>query len=174
MRHVADTRRPPAGLVSHSQSGTSASAAKHAAADACRAERHLESQVTVGAGGKRRLPAGKGSSVFKVFAYLTKREGSTREALMDYYENHHVPLVLSLAPMPRVYKRNYLRRGDAANLESPAIEFDVVTEMVWDDRAGFENWITSLGVPAIAEDEARFLDRSKTKAYVIDEGVSAA
>ena len=92
---------------------------------------------------------------------------------MDYYENHHVPLVLSLAPMPRVYKRNYLLRGDPANLESPAIDFDVVTEMVWDDRAGFENWVTSLGVPAIAEDEARFLDRSKTKAYVIDEGVSA-
>ena len=111
--------------------------------------------------------------MFKVFAYLTKREGSTSEALMDYYENHHVPLVLSLAPLPRVYKRNYLHRGDAANLESPAIDFDVVTEMVWDDRAGFENWITSLGVPAIAEDEARFLDRSKTKAYVIDEGVSA-
>jgi uncharacterized protein (TIGR02118 family) len=111
--------------------------------------------------------------VFKVFAYLTKREGSTSEALMDYYENHHVPLVLSLAPLPRVYKRNYLRRGDAANLESPEIDFDVVTEMAWDDRAGFENWISSLGVPAIAEDEARFLDRSKTKAYVIDEGVSA-
>ena len=112
--------------------------------------------------------------MFKVFAYLTKREDLTREALIDYYENHHVPLVLSLAPLPRVYKRNYLLRGDAANRESPEIEFDVVTETVWDDRAGFENWITVLGVPAIAEDEARFLDRSKTRAYVIDEGVSAS
>jgi EthD domain len=112
--------------------------------------------------------------VFKVFAYLTKREGTTTDALIDYYENHHVPLVLSLAPVPRVYKRNYVVGGDAANLESPAIEFDVVTEMVWDDRAGFENWITRLGVPAIAEDEARFLDRAKTRAYVIDEHVSAS
>jgi hypothetical protein len=111
--------------------------------------------------------------VFKVFAYLTKREDLTPEAFIDYYENHHLPLVLSLAPAPRVYKRNYLVRGDAVNLESPAIEFDVVTEIVWDDRAGFENWITRLGVPAIAEDEARFLDRSKTKAYLIDEHVSA-
>jgi len=111
--------------------------------------------------------------VFKVFAYLTRREGSTREEFIDYYENRHVPLVLSLAPMPRVYKRNYLRQDDAASLESPAIGFDVVTEMAWDDRAGMENWITALGVPAIAEDEARFLDRSKTRAYVIDERVSA-
>jgi uncharacterized protein (TIGR02118 family) len=112
--------------------------------------------------------------VFKVFAYLNKRPGTTAEELKDYYENHHVPLVLSLAALPRVYKRNYVVRGDAANRESPTIDFDVVSEMVWDDRAGFENWIKVLGVPEIAEDEARFLDRAKTRAYVIDEGVSAA
>jgi len=42
------------------------------------------------------------------------------------------------------------------------LTFDVVTEMAWDDRAGFETWITCLGAPAVAEDEARFLDRSRT------------
>ena len=46
--------------------------------------------------------------------------------------------------------------------------------MAWDDRSGFEHWITTLGVDAIATDEANFLDRSKTKAYVIDEHASAA
>jgi hypothetical protein len=111
--------------------------------------------------------------MFKVFAYLTKRDGSTSDEFIDYYENRHIALVLSLAPMPRVYKRNYLVRGDAANLESATIDFDGITEMAWDDRAGFEEWISLLGVPAIAEDEARFLDRSKTRAYVIDERVSA-
>lgn len=111
--------------------------------------------------------------MFKVFAYLTKRQGTTSSEFIDYYENHHIPLVLSLAPAPRVYKRNYVVRGDAANLESPTIDFDGVTEMAWDDRAGFEQWIRLLGVPAIAEDEARFLDRSKTRAYVIDERISA-
>jgi uncharacterized protein (TIGR02118 family) len=111
--------------------------------------------------------------VFKVFAYMAKHHDITSDAFIDYYENHHVPLVLSLAPMPRVYKRNYLVRGDTANLESPAIDFDGITELAWDDRAGFENWITRLGVPQIAEDEARFLDRSKTTAYVIDERASA-
>ena len=133
---------------------------------------NLDNPVNVRVGVLRRPPAGGGSPVFKVFAYLTKREGSTREEFIDYYENRHVPLVLSLAPMPRVYKRNYLRQSDPASLESPAIGFDVVTEMAWDDQAGMENWITALAVPAIAEDEARFLDRSKTRAYVIDERVS--
>jgi EthD domain len=110
--------------------------------------------------------------VFKVFAYLTKRQDLTSDAFMDYYENHHVPLVLSLAPRPRVYKRNYVVRDDAANLD--VITFDVVTEMAWDDRAGFESWIALLGVPAIAEDEARFLDRSQTKAHLVDERSSAS
>ena len=112
--------------------------------------------------------------MFKVFAYLTKRPGTTREEFIDYYENHHVPLVLSLASMPRVYKRNYVVRGEASGSGTPGLDFDVVTEMAWDDRAGFEEWIALPRVPAIAEDEARFLDRSKTKVHVIEERVSAA
>jgi uncharacterized protein (TIGR02118 family) len=107
-------------------------------------------------------------------AYLSKRSDITTKAFIDYYENHHVPLVLSLASLPTVYKRNYVVRDDAANRESPSIDFDCVTEMVWDDRAGFENWITTLGVDVIATDEANFLDRPQTKAYLIDEHVSAA
>jgi uncharacterized protein (TIGR02118 family) len=107
--------------------------------------------------------------VFKVFAFLSKRSDITTEAFIDYYENHHVPLVLSLAPRPKVYKRNYIVRGDAANRESPTIAFDCITEMVWDDRSGYENWVTTLGVEAIATDEANFLDRPETKAYLIDE-----
>jgi hypothetical protein len=112
--------------------------------------------------------------MFKVYAYLSKRPDMTTDAFIDYYENHHIPLVLSLAPMPAVYKRNYVVRGDEANRESPTIDFDVVTELVWNDRSGFENWVTRLGVPAIADDETNFLDRGRTKAYVIDERVSAA
>jgi EthD domain len=112
-------------------------------------------------------------TVFKVFVYLSKRQDITSDAFIDYYENHHVPLVLSLAPMPRVYKRNYVVRGGAASLGPTAIDFDVITELVWDDRAGSEDWMSRLGVPEIAEDEARFLDRSKTRAHVIDERVSA-
>jgi uncharacterized protein (TIGR02118 family) len=110
--------------------------------------------------------------MFKVFAYLTRRQGTTREEFIDYYENHHVPLVLSLASMPRVYKRNYVVGAKAPGPDSPDIDFDVVTEMAWDDRAGFEEWMALGGIPAIAEDEARFLDRSKTRAHVIEERVT--
>jgi hypothetical protein len=110
--------------------------------------------------------------MFKVFAYLTKRSDLSPEAFIDYYESRHIPLVLSLAPMPKVYKRNYIVRGDDANREDPSIDFDVVTELGWDDRSGFREWVTRLGVEQIAADEARFLDRGKTRACAIDERIS--
>jgi hypothetical protein len=66
----------------------------------------------------------------KIFAFLTKREDLETQAFIDYYENHHVPLISSLAPTPIVYKRNYLMRGDELNRqEDDTIDFDVVTEL---------------------------------------------
>ncbi|MFF5081657.1 hypothetical protein ACFY36_31800 [Actinoplanes sp. NPDC000266] len=39
--------------------------------------------------------------------------------LVDYYENHHVPPILSLAPAPLGCQRNFIDAGD----------FQVVTEL---------------------------------------------
>jgi hypothetical protein len=107
--------------------------------------------------------------MLKVFAFLTKREDLETEAFIDHYENHHVPLVLSLAPRPPVYKRNYVVRGDELNREDPAIDFDVVTELVFPDRPAFAAWMEKLSVEEIGVDEERFLNRSRTRAYVIEE-----
>ena len=41
-------------------------------------------------------------------ALLTARPGMPCEECVDYYENRHVPLILSLAPPPLVYSRTYL------------------------------------------------------------------
>jgi uncharacterized protein (TIGR02118 family) len=107
--------------------------------------------------------------MLKVYAFLTKREGMETQAFIDHYENNHVPLVLSLVPTPIVYKRNYLVRGDEFNREEDTIDFDVVTELVFSDRAGFVEWVEKLSVEAIATDEEKFVDRSRTRAYVIEE-----
>jgi uncharacterized protein (TIGR02118 family) len=109
----------------------------------------------------------------KVFAFLTKREGIDTQAFVDHYENNHIPLVLSLAPTPLVYKRNYVVRGDELNREDDSIDFDVVTELVFSDRNAYLAWIEKLGVDAIATDEQRFLERSRTRAYVIEEHSTA-
>lgn len=111
--------------------------------------------------------------MLKVFGFLTKREDIDTQAFIEYYEKNHVPLVLSLAPTPTVYKRNYIVRGDEFNREDAAIDFDVVTELVFPDRAAFVAWIEKLSVEQIGTDEQKFLDRSRTRAYVIEEHVTS-
>jgi hypothetical protein len=116
--------------------------------------------------------------MFKIMAFLTKSEDIETRAFIEYYENHHVPLIRSLAPTPIGYKRSYLVRGDDLNVEGGAIGFDVVTELVFPDRAAYLAWGRALsdstaGRPIISEDESKFLDRSRTEAYVVEEHVSS-
>jgi len=112
--------------------------------------------------------------MLKVLVFLTKREGMETRAFIDHYENNHVPLVCSLAPPPVVYKRNYVVRGDELNREHASIDFDVVTELVFADRAAFLAWLAKLfDSEQVATDEAKFLDRSRTGVYVIEEHVTS-
>jgi hypothetical protein len=111
-----------------------------------------------------------------MLSYLVKREGMSPEEFVDYYENHHVPLILSLAPPPVVYKRHYLQRGDALNLGETDIDFDVVTEQVFADRAAFQSWLGAVTAgnagERVAADEARFLERSRTRSCVVSDYVT--
>jgi len=115
--------------------------------------------------------------MFKVFGFLTKKEGMETQAFIDYYEQKHVPLICSLAPTPLVYKRRYLVRGQELTKEGGAVDFDVMTELAFPDRAAFLAWRAQLSGPGageqVAADEARFLDRSRTRAYVVEEHVTA-
>ena len=115
--------------------------------------------------------------MFKVYGFLKKKEGITTQAFIDYYENHHVPLICRLAPTPDVYKRNYLSRGDELNREENTIDFDVVTELVFSTRAAYLAWRAALSKPGSGEqvvaDEEKFLDRSRTKACIIEEHVTS-
>jgi EthD domain len=99
--------------------------------------------------------------MLKILAFLSKRENIETRAFIEYYENHHVPLICSLAPTPIVYKRNYLMRGDELNTqEDHTPDFDVVTELVFPDRAACLAWGAALGTGApgeqVAADELSF------------------
>jgi hypothetical protein len=114
--------------------------------------------------------------MFRILSYLTKRDGMASDEFVDYYENHHVPMILSLAPPPSVYKRHYLQRSDAFNIGEAGIDFDVVTEAAFADRAAFESWVGAVTAgdagARVAEDEARFLDRTRTRCCVVSDYVS--
>jgi hypothetical protein len=47
--------------------------------------------------------------VIKVMAFLVKRGDVSMSELIEHYENHHVPLILSLGPAPRAYRRNFIQ-----------------------------------------------------------------
>jgi uncharacterized protein (TIGR02118 family) len=115
--------------------------------------------------------------MFKVLAFLTKREGIETQAFIDYYENKHVPLICSFAPIPLVYKRRYVVRGGELTKEGGAVDFDVVTELGFPDQAAFLAWTARLSGPGageqVAADEAMFLNRSRTRAYVVEERLTS-
>jgi hypothetical protein len=115
-------------------------------------------------------------AVLRILSYLVKRDDMATDEFVDYYENHHVPLIVSLAPPPVVYKRHYVQRGDAVNIGEAAIDFDVVTEQVFADRAAFQSWIDSVTAgdagERVAADEARFLDRSRTRSCIVNDYVT--
>jgi uncharacterized protein (TIGR02118 family) len=111
--------------------------------------------------------------MIKVFGYLKRKPGLSPQQFADYYEHNHVPLVLSKAFVPMVYKRNYIQRGDAFNIEGNEISFDCMTELVFTDREDLSAWMASLGVDEIARDEENFIDRAATRAYVVNERTTA-
>jgi hypothetical protein len=109
-----------------------------------------------------------GIKMFKLMSFLTKKEGMSMGEFIDYYENHHVPLIASLAPVPNGYKRNFVLRDN--NLSADG-DFDVITEMFFEDREAFETWLAKMYAPdtGVIEDEMRFLDRTKTRPHLIEE-----
>jgi EthD domain len=106
--------------------------------------------------------------MLKVMAFLVKRPDISREKLIDYYENNHVPLILSLGPPPARYTRNYIQRDVTAE---PRDDFDIITELEFADVGTYRAWVGAMYAPGsgVAEDEAKFLDRSKTRSYTVIE-----
>jgi hypothetical protein len=115
--------------------------------------------------------------MYNVFAFLNKRGDISTDQFIDYYENNHIPLILSLAPAPLTYKRRYVVHDEKLTEASPNIDFDVMTELGFSDRAAFLAWMGKLYGPEageqVATDEARFLDRSRTRAYIVDERITS-
>jgi hypothetical protein len=107
----------------------------------------------------------------KVMAFLAKRPGISSEELVECYENRHVPLILSLAPPPARYTRNYIQPGAAAELRD---DVDIVTELEFADAGAYQAWVAAMYAPGsgVADDEAKFLDRSKTRSYTVIERTS--
>ncbi|RSM76968.1 EthD family reductase [Kibdelosporangium aridum] len=104
--------------------------------------------------------------MLKVLAFLARKPGLTMDEFVDYYENHHVPLIVSQGHGLLGYKRNYIRDG--------ADGVDVVSEFYFANEGSYRSWAAAMYSPetGVADDEANFLDRSKTRSYVVEEHTS--
>jgi len=106
--------------------------------------------------------------MFKLIAFLTRKAGLSQAAFVEHYEQRHAPLIMSLAPPPLRYERRYLERERPLGGRAPPVDFDAMTELWFEDKDAYRAWMTAIGDPRVAEDEARFLDRAKTRAYAVE------
>ena len=107
------------------------------------------------------------SEMHKILIFLKRRPGLSLEEFRDYYESRHVPLCMKYMAGARRYLRRYVQtQADAAG-NPRELDFDVITELWFNDRAAFETALKFVGrgiLPKeIIADEEQFLDRSKTK-----------
>ena len=113
--------------------------------------------------------------MFKVIALLARKPGMSREAFIRHYETTHAPLGRKLFPQMVGYRRNYVDlTGAIIAAGAGAPDFDVVTEIWFSDRASYEAMLAShASDPAVGslidQDEENFLDRSKTRFFIVEE-----
>jgi hypothetical protein len=116
--------------------------------------------------------------MFKCVALLRRRAGLPREAFIDYYENKHSVLIRRLLPGILDYRRNYVDLQSAfVFADASPIDFDVVTELRFADRAAYDRFVARAAEPdiarQIAQDEENLFDRGATRMFVVDERASS-
>jgi hypothetical protein len=118
-------------------------------------------------------------AVLKVMLLLKRKPGLSLAEFIERYETLHVPAVEQHATVMRRYERHYLHPGSHVMfgdvVEEP--EYDVITELWYDDRAAFEQQQDGLRgrpevVAEVIADEESLFDRSKSRCVFVEDRVS--
>jgi hypothetical protein len=122
----------------------------------------------------KELGSAAGGTMFKAIAFLTRKPGMPQKDFVDYYENQHSKLIWSLFPWIVEYRRNFIDMKDAIMAPAaPALDFDVVTELWFADRSGYDKMLAAHANPevggAVARDEENCFDRTKTRFFAVEE-----
>jgi EthD domain len=118
--------------------------------------------------------------MIKLMAFVSRLPHVDRAAFRAHYEARHAPLILRLIPSIRSYERNY---PDYSKVRPPEgktadeiVGFDAVAILTFADRDGLDAFKRAMRDPdtlrIIQDDEALFLDGSKSRLYVVEEHVS--
>ena len=121
--------------------------------------------------------------MIKIVIFMKKKEGLSREQLIDYYENSHVPLIMEQsAPYMLDYRRSYPDWSDPISFSknfdfnddmTPDHDFDVITEIWVKDRETLNAMFAAAGTPeqvkAIQADAGRFRIQSSVRTFITQE-----
>jgi uncharacterized protein (TIGR02118 family) len=115
--------------------------------------------------------------MLKVVVLLKRKPGMSREDFVRYYESRHAVLATELVPGLLDYRRTYVSGERPAFGAAPdSLDFDVITTLVFADRAAYEHAFHTLQRPEIArriaDDEEQLFDRSCIRSYLAEEYVS--
>ena len=115
--------------------------------------------------------------MIKMITLMRKREGMSREELVDYYENHHVPLSMELFPQIVKMTRNFPTTDNfhyVSSTASPQVPYDVVTEHWFADQASYDQMMADFAADPekfqkLSEDEEKFCDKRSVLMFMVEE-----
>ena len=115
--------------------------------------------------------------MFKAMALLCKRADMSKEEFIEYYEKVGAKLLLKYQPQLCGFRRNFLDLNGAVIYPgAKALDFDVIAEFWYPDRAAYEAAMDVFNHKEtddlLSDDEDKFLDRTKTRFFIVDEFVS--
>jgi uncharacterized protein (TIGR02118 family) len=120
---------------------------------------------------RRSAGAIREDKVLKVVFFIRKRADLSREAFRRHYETSHVKLSRDHLPLMRKHVRNYV--VNTPGQAEP--DFDCMSECWFDDWDALKRTADLINTEKRAlfeEDEAKFMDRSFRRSFVVDEAVS--
>lgn len=105
----------------------------------------------------------------KLLIFLKRKPGMSLDDFRGYYERHHVPLIMKYMAGPERYFRRYLEPTDGM----PEMDFDVITEVWFKDRATVDIVLSAMAKDAMPADviidEHNVFDRSKSRFHIVSE-----
>lgn len=114
--------------------------------------------------------------MFKAYAMIKRKPGTTMEQLKAHYEGNHAPLAIKSVPNLKKYVRHYITSYGNDVYAEDDLPYDVITEIWFDDREDFEKGMAYLTEPAtaaaISEDEKRLFDQSSIRFVTVEDAES--
>lgn len=115
--------------------------------------------------------------LFKILLFMKRRPGMSMDEFMQYYEEKHVPLALKYSGSMKSYTRRFVfPQTHVETGPCSELEFDVITELGYDDETAFKSTLEYLSTTHLPEeviaDEEQLFDRSSFRMATCVEYVS--